>query len=152
LLINRGISLKEDTVPRMIVKHGGRTTMDNHEMTRRVRKLDFIRNDQTADAAVKAVLGILASRLNDEQAHKLAEKFPEHIVLNRFGSDDRSMQPVSVSEYTAGISAQYKISVHQARTLVRNVLYFAKVASGDSFILDIKKGLPIDWAEAIQNA
>lgn len=126
--------------------------MNYDEMIRRVRKLDFIRNDQTADAAVKAVLGILVSRLSDEQARKLAEKFPEHLALNRFGSDDRSMQPISVTEYTAGISAQYKISVHQARTLVRNVLYFTKVASGDNFVLDIKKGLPVDWAEAIQNA
>jgi uncharacterized protein (DUF2267 family) len=126
--------------------------MNYDEMIRRVRKLDFIRNDQTADAAVKAVLGILVSRLSDEQARKLAEKFPEHLALNRFGSDDRSMQPISVTEYTAGISAQYKISVHQARTLVRNVLYFTKVASGDTFVLDIKKGLPVDWAEAIQNA
>ena len=126
--------------------------MNYDEIIKRVRKLDFIRNDQRADAAVKAVLGILASRLNDEQAHKLAEKFPEQLAQNRFGSDDRGMQPISVTEYTAGISAQYKISVHQARTLVRNVLYFTKLASGDNFILDIKKGLPVDWAEAIQNA
>jgi uncharacterized protein (DUF2267 family) len=135
-----------------MVSNQWRHDMDYHEMIRRVRKLDFIRNDETADAAVKAVLGILACALTEEQARKLSEKFPEQLALNRSGSGDRSMQPVSVKEYTAGICAEYKISVHQARTLVRNVLYFTKIASGDNFILDIRQKLPVDWAEAIQNA
>jgi uncharacterized protein (DUF2267 family) len=126
--------------------------MHYDEIIRRVRRLDFIRNDQRANAAVKAVLGILAGSLSDEQARKLAEKFPEHLGLNSFGSDGGRMQAISVAEYTANICAQFKISVHQARMLVRNVLYFTKEASGADDFPDIKKNLPNDWAEAIQNA
>lgn len=127
--------------------------MDYYEIIRRVRKLDFIRNDQTADAAVKAVLANLAGILSDEQARMLAGKFPGHLALGRFGGGgQKTMQTLSVKEYTAGICAQFKISVPQARTLLRNVLYFTKEASGANVILDIKKSLPHDWAEAIQNA
>ena len=126
--------------------------MDFYGITKRVRKLEFIGNDQRADTAVKAVLGILASRMSDEHASKLATKFPEHIAAERFGSYHNKMEAISVTQYTAGISSEFKISVHQARTLMRNVLYFTKEAAGVDVIMDIKKSLPIDWAEAIQNA
>jgi hypothetical protein len=130
--------------------NGGRV-MEYNEMIRRVRRLDFIRNDQTANTAVKDVLGILAGSLNDEQARKLAGKFPEDVVLGSFGSVDKKTT-ISVNEYTAGICSQLKISVHQARMLLRNVLYFTKETSGANDFPEIKKSLPNDWADAIQNA
>lgn len=126
--------------------------MNYSEIIRRVRRLDFIRNDETAAAAVKAVLGTLAGRLNDEHARKLAEKFPEHLAHDGFGDERRTLEPLSVKDYTTNVCAQFKLSQHQARTLMRTVLYFTKEASGDTVILDIKKSLPTDWAEAIQNA
>ncbi len=125
--------------------------MDYFEITRRVRKLDFIRNDQTANAAVKTVLDSLARRLNEEQAHTLADKFPEQLALESFEGENKKRETLSVADYTAGISTQFKISVYQARTLVRNVLYFTKEAFGANGILDIRS-MPADWAEAIQNA
>ncbi|OGW49163.1 MAG: hypothetical protein A2078_04320 [Nitrospirae bacterium GWC2_57_9] len=126
--------------------------MNYSEIIRRVRMLDFIRNDEKAAAAVKAVLGILACRLSDEQARKLAEKFPETLAQDRAGSDYQRMKMVSFKEYNDAICSQFKLSLHQARILTRTVLYFAKEASGDNAILDFKKNLPNDWAEAIQNA
>ncbi len=126
--------------------------MEYDEIIRRVRRLDFIRNDQRANAAVKAVLGILAGSLSDEQARKLAGKFPDHLALDSIGGDGKRMDTISVAEYTAGICAQFKISLHQARMLLRNVLYFTKEASGANDFPDIKKSLPNDWADAIQNA
>jgi uncharacterized protein (DUF2267 family) len=126
--------------------------MNYDELIRRVRMLDFIRNDQRAQAAVKAVLGILAGSLRDEQARKLAGKFPEHLALNSFGTDGRQIGAITVADHTASICAQFKISVHQARILVRNVLYFTKEVSGANDFPDIRNNLPNDWAEAIQNA
>ena len=125
--------------------------MDYSEMTKRVRKLDFIGNDQAANAAVKTVLDGLACRLNDEQAHTLADKFPGHLALERCESENKKIETLPVADYIAGISTQFKISVYQARTLVRNVLYFTKEAFGANVILDIRS-MPADWAEAIQNA
>ncbi len=126
--------------------------MDYTEIIRRVRRLDFIRNDQTANAAVKAVLGSLAGRLSEEQARMLAGRFHGQLALDRFEGGNSKIEELSVADYTAAICAQFKISVYQARTLVRNVLYFTKEVSGASALLDIKKSLPTDWAEAIQNA
>ncbi len=125
--------------------------MDYSEITRRVRMLDFIRNDQTADAAVKTVLDSLVHRLNDEQAHTLADKFPGQLALESFGCEDKKMETLSIADYIAGISTQFKISVYQARTLVRNVLYFTKEAFGTGMVLDLRC-MPADWAEAIQSA
>ena len=88
--------------------------MDYSEITRRVRKLDFIGNDQAANAAVKTVLDGLACRLNDEQAHTLADKFPGHVDLEKCGSESKKIETLSVADYIAGISTQFKISVYQA--------------------------------------
>jgi uncharacterized protein (DUF2267 family) len=126
--------------------------MDYDEIIRRVRRLDFIKNDETANAAVKAVHGILVSRLSEEQTRQFAEKFPEHLSLETLEGDPKRMETISVTEYTARICAQFKISVYQARTLMRTVLYFTKEAAGDNVMLDFKKSLPVDWADAIQNA
>lgn len=126
--------------------------MNYNEIIRRVRRLDFIRNDEKAAAAVKTVLGVVAGRLSEEQARKLAEKFPE-----QFFGGSPEIEPVkpaafSVKECNDSICSQFKLSVHQGRTLIRTVLYFTKEASGDTFIMDIKKSLPSDWAEAMEKA
>lgn len=126
--------------------------MNYGDMIKMVRRLDFIRNDQRANAAVKAVLGNLAGCLDQEQARNLADKFPEHLDLDAVRSDGKGTAALSVAAYTAGIGLQFKISHHQARALVRNVLYFTKETSGANGMLDIMKGLPNDWAAAIQNA
>lgn len=125
--------------------------MDYHEMTRRVRRLDFIRNEQTADAAVKAVLGILASRLNEEHARKITGK-AEFLLQDRASDDQKRIQTITVAEHISQVRSQFKLTIHQARILVRNVLYFAKEASGETALAEIRKSLPADWSEAIHNA
>lgn len=127
--------------------------MNYNEIIRRVRRLDFIRNDEKAAAAVKTVLGVVASKLSDEQARKLAEKFPEqHISVGSLGNEPVKLGGTSVKECNDSICSQFKLSVHQGHTLIRTVLYFTKEASGDNFFQDIKKSLPIDWAEAMDKA
>lgn len=127
--------------------------MDYQELTRRVRRLDFIRNQQTADAAVKEILTIFASRLSEEHAQKFTARFGDQVlVVGREGSDLKKVENVTVADIIARLRSQYKLSVHQARILVRNVLYYAKEASGANALVEIRKSLPSDWAEAIQNA
>lgn len=127
--------------------------MDYQELTRRVRRLDFIRDQQTADAAVKEILCILASRLPEEHAQKFTARFGSQVfVVGKEGSDLKKAENVSVADIIVRLRSQYKLSVHQARILVRNVLYYAKEASGANALVEIRKSLPPDWADAIQNA
>ncbi len=126
--------------------------MDYQEMIRRVRKLDFIRDEQTADAAVKKLYGILAGRVNGEQVRTGAGKFPEPFVLENGNGDQKRTVSVSVAEHLAQSRAQFDISIYQARTLLRNVLYYTKEVSGAAVLSEIGKSLPNDWAEAIQKA
>ncbi len=127
--------------------------MDYQELTRRIRRLDFVRNQQTADAVVKEILGIFASRLPEEHAQKFTARFGDQImIVGKEGSDIKRTDVVSVSDIIARLRSQYKLSVHQARILVRNVLYYAKEASGGNALVEIRKSLPADWADAIYNA
>ncbi len=109
--------------------------MDYHEMIRRIRKLDFIRNEQTADAAVKAILGVLASRLNEDGAQNMTGKFAEFLIQNKPREHQARSGAVSVAENMAEIRAQFKLSIHQANVLFRNVLYFTKEASGEAALV-----------------
>ncbi len=126
--------------------------MDYDEMIRRIRRLEFIRNEEKANVAAKGILAVLAGSLDEQSAGKITGKFGELLMMNRPGVDQKRMENISMAEYLRQIGVQYKISSHQARMLVRNVLYFAKEASGESALVEIGKSLPNDWAEAFQNA
>ncbi len=126
--------------------------MEYTEILKRISKLDFINDVLTADAAVKAVLGILASRLEEDKARKFTEKLPEPLTLQKLRSHDRRIEPISVDYYISSISVQFKITNDQARTLVQNVLHIAKEATGDGVLVEIEQYLPSDWAETIEKA
>lgn len=126
--------------------------MDYQEIIRRVKELDFIGDEETADAAVKAVLGILASRLDEVQARRLTESLPEPLTLERLRGHQKRIEEISVAQYIAEIGTQFKISTDQANTLINTVLHIAKEATGDGVLVEIENRLPSDWAETIQKA
>ena len=126
--------------------------MEYEEIIKRISKLDFIKDDQTADAAVKAVLGILAGRLDEVQARKFTEKLPEPLTLEKLRGLERRVDPITVDYYISTIGTQFALTKDQASTLVQNVLHLAKEVTGDGVLVEIERFLPSDWAEAIQKA
>lgn len=54
--------------------------MEYEDFIRAVSELDFIQDEEEADSAVKAALGILASRLDEEEARKLTEYLPNPLT------------------------------------------------------------------------
>jgi uncharacterized protein (DUF2267 family) len=127
--------------------------MEYNEFIKKVEDLDFIKTREKADAAVKAVLGILASRLKESQAHELTEKLPAPLTYGKLRSHQMGVAlAITVDVYVKDIEAQFHLQEDQARQLIMTVLHITKNALDPDTLADLKTNLPPDWAEAIQKA
>ncbi|MBE9049386.1 DUF2267 domain-containing protein [Nostocales cyanobacterium LEGE 11386] len=113
--------------------------------------LPFIQDKETADAAVKAVLGILASKLEDEQAHQLSDSLPEPLTYERLHSHQVRKLPISADEYITVIREQFKLDDIQASQLIQQTLRVTKEAVKDK-INEFTSRLPADWSALIEAA
>lgn len=116
-----------------------------------VNRLDFVKDRATADAAVKAVLGILASRLSEPKARRLTEKLPEPLDYGRLRGLQARPLELSIDEYVQNIVQQFNLNEAQAARLIIAVLHFTKDAIGIEKE-DLKSELPYDWADLIDSA
>ncbi|TVP66602.1 MAG: DUF2267 domain-containing protein [Nodularia sp. (in: Bacteria)] len=114
-------------------------------------KLPFIPDRETADAAVKAVIGVLASKLEDEQAHQLSDNLPEPLNYERLHSHQIRKLPISADEYIAVICEQFKLDDIQASQLIQETLRVTKEAVKDK-INEFTSRLPADWSALIEAA
>lgn len=127
--------------------------MEYNDFIRKVRDLDFIKDQDTADAAVKAVLGILTSRLKEPLAHKLTDRLPEPLSYEKLRSHQKSVAiAISVESYVSEIATQFNISRDQAGTLVKTVLNITKNALDPATLDEFKQYLSSDWDEALDKA
>ncbi|HAR63671.1 MAG: DUF2267 domain-containing protein [Candidatus Margulisiibacteriota bacterium] len=127
--------------------------MDYQEFIREVESLDFIKDQETADAAIKASLGILVSRIPEPQAKKLAEELPDPLTYEKLRSHQKGIQlSISVDETVAELSKQFGFNNIQSRQLLNIVFGAAKDAVGDDTIDDIEEKLPDDWVEMLEAA
>lgn len=118
----------------------------------KVMGLGFADSRETADAMVKAVLGILASDLDEAHARKLTEKLPPPLTLEKLRGHQIRELNVSLNEYIAELSVQFNISNDQARELAHTVFHQLKEATGDEFINEMAGHLKPDLVEALQKA
>ncbi|MDH6063706.1 DUF2267 domain-containing protein [Umezakia ovalisporum] len=114
-------------------------------------ELAFISDRETADAAVKAVLGILASKLDDRQALELSEGLPEPLNYERLHSHQIRKLPISAEEYIAVIREQFKLDDIQASQLIQQTLRITKEAVKDK-MNEFTSRLPADWSALIEAA
>ena len=108
--------------------------MEYREFIEAVRRLDFIADDQTADALVKAVLGILASGLTHSMAQNLASALPEPLDYERLrGHQDRPLA-IDSERYLKNIAVQFGLQEDQARRAVVVILEKARELVGNNEI------------------
>lgn len=96
--------------------------MEYREFIEAVRRLDFIADDQTADAVVKAVLGILASGLNHSMAHNLTSVLPGPLDYDRLRGHQGKPLSMDSEGYVKNIAAQFVLQEDQARRAVAVIL------------------------------
>jgi len=127
--------------------------MDYQEFVQEVLKLGFIKDETMAGKAIKTVLGVLASKLEETQAMMLAQNLPQPLELEELKNHQIQPLPIPVEESIDAIGAKLHLDDGQARILVNRVLHLAKKAIGDTgTITEIERDLPMDWILAVERA
>jgi uncharacterized protein (DUF2267 family) len=105
-----------------------------------------------ADSVIKAVLGIFASRLHEEQAQHFTERLPDPLTFERLHSHQVRPITISFDQYVTEIAQQFNLNNNQARLLISEVLHDTKeeLMNNDA-INEVVRDLPDDWARFFDN-
>lgn len=114
--------------------------------------LPFIDNQETADAAIKAVLGHIASILDESQAHQLTDSLPDPLTYDRLHSHQVRRLDMPVDEFLGEIYDQLNLNGDQARQLAQKTFQVTQEAIGNDKMQQIASQLPEDWNALIQAA
>lgn len=120
--------------------------MDYGKTIKAIRMFNFIDDERTADAAIKAVLGILTSRLREKPAHHFTAQLPEALSFERIRGRQSRARNIEFDDYVAEIAQQFGLSNSQARMLINEILYNAKQGIPVEKLAEIEKDLPKEWA------
>jgi uncharacterized protein with GYD domain len=99
-----------------------------------LKRCEFIRDEATADAAGKAVLGILASSMDEGEAHLLTRFLPEPLTLERLRGHQARQLGLTTPQFVEEIRRQFKLRDREAGLLILTVLNAAKAAAQDDRI------------------
>lgn len=107
-----------------------------------VEDLDFVEDRGTADAVVKAILGIVASSLDERRAKKLAAHLPDPLTIGKLRSHQAQKLDITVREFAAEIAAEFGYTDQEAMEAIQTVLHVAKSSISESTLMEIEDNLP----------
>lgn len=113
---------------------------------------EFIQDDAAADAAVKAVLGTLASRLPDDESRTFTEALPSPLNYETLRSHQVNPTAISADDFPVSIATQFKVNEDQANMLIQKVLHVTKQSLDEGEWQQTLQGLPQDWQNRLQAA
>ena len=116
-----------------------------------LNSLDFIENDATADAATKAVLGMISSAVSEADARRLAEYLPDPLDVDTLRGNQASPNPLSFDDCVTEIARQFRIPQTEAEELTRQVLINTKAAVGQTTLMTVAESLGRDWRKVLES-
>mgnify|MGYP001129162480 CR=1 FL=1 len=117
-----------------------------------IQALDFIYDKETADAAAKAVLSMILSKLEETSARKILSNLPKDLSLEVLQEHQPPSVPIPFEECVTLIGKQFKLFGEQAESLVDTVLRAAKKSMTYELLTEMERDLPVDWILAIEKA
>lgn len=116
-----------------------------------VKKLDFIEKEETADAAVKAVFGMLVSRMeNEDDAREFTNTLPEPLTYEKLRSHQVRPTYINPEQYLEVLTEQFKLSMEDAEKLVKTVLRTTRENLSEAEIGSLKDKLPEEWNTLVE--
>lgn len=126
--------------------------MEYGSFVRNVKNLDFISDDEQADAAVKAVFGVMASNMSEEDAERLGQELPGPLEKEKLRSHQEYDMKLGKENFKGVIANQFNIEEDQADTLITQVLHTAKDEVSNERVNAWKNQLPEGWGTIIERA
>jgi uncharacterized protein (DUF2267 family) len=120
--------------------------MEYNQLIARTQDLPFISDQDSADAAVKAAAGIVASKLDPEHAAQFVEQLPSPLSLERLrGSQERERMPETAEQAIQSLAAQLGIQPSEGEDLVQTVFSCIADEIGAEQANALCNNLPNDW-------
>lgn len=126
-----------------------RSMMEYENFVLAAQQLPSIGTREVADAAVKAVIGTLASQFNEYGADMLTKRLPAPLNASRLHSHQVGALPITTDEFVREIAEQFHLDRDDARRVIQQVLHVTKQAGLPGTML---ARLPSDWIALIDEA
>jgi len=114
--------------------------------------LEFIPDEKTADAVIKAALGMVASRLPERAAVEFAAAMPYPLDYAKLRGHQAGQDEFSVSQYLGVLEREFDLGADDARTAAATVIELAKRDLGPRLAQQVQRQLPPDWATFFEEA
>lgn len=126
--------------------------MDYEEFLQDIESLDFVKDEDTADAAIKAVLGMMSSSLQEADAKKITAALPEPLNISKLRGHQAYPTPLSFEDGVRQIAQQFHMDETHAGTLVNAILRSTRAALGGEKLGQAEDILSESWSSAIEHA
>lgn len=127
--------------------------MDYRSYMDQVMELPFINDEKAADSAIKTVLGVLASKIDEDWARELTNILPPELDFATLRGQQQAPVQLSIDDFFSAVAEQMHLDWQQARDLVGRVFHCVKESEEGADILgEIETKLPPDWAAIVDQA
>lgn len=118
-----------------------------------VMELPFINDQQAAESAIKTVLGVLTSKISDEEAMELTNYLPSELSMDTLRRHRQISGQLSVNEFFFAVGEELHLNWQEARDVVGRVFHCIKeTEEGADLLEDMEQRLPSDWAAIVDQA
>jgi uncharacterized protein (DUF2267 family) len=126
--------------------------MDYREFLEDIKALEFIEDDDTADAAIKTVLGVMSGSLKEEDAKGMTGILPQPLDMWKLRTQKPGITPLSYDQCVSQLAQQFHMDEGRARDLADAVLRSTRAALGGDKLGEMEAVLPESWRTAIEDA
>lgn len=118
--------------------------MDYQQIIDEVMNLDFITDQDQADACTKAVWGVIASAVDEQTANEIARDLPGPLTVGKLRSHQVRPTRLSADEFVQEIAGQFRLNTDQSRQLIRTAIGAGEKAMPEQTLSDLKQAIPAD--------
>ncbi len=124
--------------------------MDYAQLLSTIKELHFIGDDNKAEDAIKSVLGMLVSRLDENTAWYMTQSLPSHLSYEKLRGHQKSITTIDIDSFLNGIEKQFGFNSREAQILINTVVHEIKGFLSREQIKQIELALPSEWAALVE--
>ncbi len=126
--------------------------MDYSEFLAKVKGLEFIDDEETADQVVKSVLSIFAGQMAELEARRLTEELPKQLSYDKLRDAYRETPDINAEDYVRELGDQFNLRDAESRRVIKAVFEATKESLGKETLDELEKKVPEDWAFMLKSA
>ncbi|UFS70365.1 DUF2267 domain-containing protein [Geomonas sp. RF6] len=124
--------------------------MKYEDFLEQARRVEFFQDEKTIESAVRMVLGILVSRLDEDNARLLTSTLPQPLTYEALRRPQARYRDISADDYIETIAEQFHLRKEHALRVVTSILWIVKNELPREIYMTVSNTLPADWKELLE--